>query len=116
MLGERQLAVLDRLLEYHSLRHRVVANNIANAEVPGYRAQDVRFSSELADAIRHGDVEDIRLARVEAHPVETDLGQVSEGLDVERQMGTLLKNKALFDTFGEAMNFRFRLLRAAMSK
>ena len=116
MIGKRSIEMLGKLLDFHALRHKVIANNIANAEVPGFQPKEVQFTKELADAIEDGDVDRVRRAGFNVHSPATDLSQFSGSVDVEREMGALMKNKALFDTFGEALTFKFRMLRNAMSK
>ena len=48
------LPVLERLIQFTGQRHRIIANNIANADTPGYRPADVSpaaFQEQLAEAI-----------------------------------------------------------------
>lgn len=46
----RSVDLLHRAMDVSSLRYQVSANNIANAEVPGYKRQVVNFESELKRA------------------------------------------------------------------
>src|SRR5689334_9065577 len=41
---------LGQALDLYESRHRVLAENVANAETPGYRARDLDFGSALARA------------------------------------------------------------------
>ncbi len=41
---------LDRVLALHHERHQVLAQNVANAETPGYRARDLDFGDALRRA------------------------------------------------------------------
>src|SRR5262245_41729162 len=43
--------VLERALSGSSLRQSVLANNLANANTPGFRRSDVDFQSALSDAL-----------------------------------------------------------------
>ncbi len=44
---EAALGIHDRALSLHSRRAEVLANNIANADTPGYQARDLDFSKLL---------------------------------------------------------------------
>lgn len=44
--------VLDKAADAAWLRNDAIANNIANADTPGYKRQDVAFESELKKALR----------------------------------------------------------------
>ena len=43
----RSVDLLQRAMDANTLRYQVSANNIANAEVPNYKRQEVNFESEL---------------------------------------------------------------------
>lgn len=43
--------VLTASLRGHSARNAALANNIANAETPGYKRVDVQFEAALAEAV-----------------------------------------------------------------
>lgn len=43
--------VLDKAADAAWLRNDAIANNIANADTPGYKRQDVAFESELRKAL-----------------------------------------------------------------
>lgn len=43
--------VLDKAADASWIRNEAIANNIANADTPGYKRQDVAFESELRKAI-----------------------------------------------------------------
>jgi len=47
-------AILQRALDAASLRQSVIANNIANADTPGYVAQTVDFEQALHKALARG--------------------------------------------------------------
>ena len=116
MPGNDSFTVLDKLLDFHALRHKVMANNIANAEVPNFQPKKVEFSTELAEAITNNNTSAIRHSTIAASPVSTDLSQVSAAVDVEQEMGQLMKNKAFFDTFSEVLSFKLRMLRSALGR
>ncbi len=46
----RSVELLSKAMSVNSLRYQVSANNIANAEVPNYKRQEVNFESELKKA------------------------------------------------------------------
>ncbi len=45
--------VLDKALDASALRHEAISNNLANADAPNYKRQDVNFEVQLAKALRH---------------------------------------------------------------
>lgn len=51
--------ILKKLLDFSSLNHKVIANNIANVETPGFTARKIKFDRALNNAIRSGDIQKI---------------------------------------------------------
>lgn len=50
------LDILKRSLDAYTLRQKVIAENIAHAETPGYRARSVDFESQLQAAMKRGEL------------------------------------------------------------
>ncbi|MCL2664155.1 MAG: flagellar basal body protein, partial [Defluviitaleaceae bacterium] len=46
-----QADVLGAALQASALRNDVLANNIANADVPGFKSKDIKFEDALAEAV-----------------------------------------------------------------
>ncbi|HZR84483.1 MAG TPA: flagellar basal body protein [Candidatus Binatia bacterium] len=49
---------LREALSLHEARHRVIAENLANVETPGYRARDIDFADALRRAFDEGEAGD----------------------------------------------------------
>ena len=59
--------VLDKALDASALRHEAISNNLANADTPNYKRQDVNFEVQLAKALRHS-----RYKSMDDEPPESD--------------------------------------------
>ncbi|MED1917384.1 flagellar basal body rod protein FlgB [Bacillus thuringiensis] len=51
MLDSYHLQVLERSLDAATLRHRTIANNLANIDTPQFKSQQVIFESFLQDEL-----------------------------------------------------------------
>ena len=83
-------AVLTQAMAGYSARNTAIANNIANAETPGYKRVDVSFESALADAV---DADRDRL--------KMDVGSsiaAIDGSDVTRRVDEVAPNVMSTDT------------------
>lgn len=123
-----------------SSRQRVLANNLANADTPGYARMDVSFEGALADAVRD-DREaggsfsgvDPRFAEVDAalasareSAVDQPLASLegSQGVvlrvdgsnvDPDQEMAELASNQLTYDTITGLLRKRLGTIRSAMS-
>jgi flagellar basal-body rod protein FlgB len=107
------LGVLAQLLDAAALRHRVIAQNVANVNTPGYRRRAVEFEADLAKALTApGGTAHVRpKVVIEDGPERVDGNTV----DIDREMNTLGKNALLYQAAATIMQSRVASLRAAIS-
>jgi flagellar basal-body rod protein FlgB len=127
------LPVLQQVVSFTQARHQVLASNIANLDVPGYRAKDLpvgEFQRQLAEAIRQrqeppafrspGEPELPSPARLEPVEIE-DLPEMllyhDEGTKgLEYQVSEMLKNQMQHNLAISLMTHQFNLLRTAINE
>ena len=54
LINTSMIHLLTRALDLTSLRQRVVSENIANVDTPGYQTRDIDFAGELRRAMEEG--------------------------------------------------------------
>ncbi len=109
------LNVLAQLLDAAALRHRVIAQNVANVNTPGYRRREVTFEADLAKALAApgpGGTAHVRPKVVIADGPERVDGNT---VDIDREMGDLSKNALLYQAAATIVTSRVASLRAAIS-
>ena len=64
--------VLDKAADAAWLRNEVISNNIANADTPGYKRQDVDFEAQLSKALGKADADnmDAKVASLRSRELE----------------------------------------------
>jgi flagellar basal-body rod protein FlgB len=105
------LGTLTHLLQSAGVRHRVIAQNVANVNTPGYRRLEVSFGEELTRALKHG------TPLPAPTIVESDAPDRVDGntVDIDRELGDLNKNALLYQTAVGILNSRLNSLRSAIS-
>jgi flagellar basal-body rod protein FlgB len=83
-------SVLTQAMAGYSARNTAIANNIANADTPGYKRVDVSFESALADAV---DADRERLKMDAGSSISA-----IDGSDVTRQVDEVAPNVMSTDT------------------
>ena len=83
-------SVLTQAMAGYSARNTAIANNIANADTPGYKRVDVSFESALADAV-DADRERLRI------DVGSSIAAI-DGSEVTRQVDEVAPNVMSTDT------------------
>jgi flagellar basal-body rod protein FlgB len=107
---------LGQALDLYQTRHRVLTENVANAETPGYRARDLDFGSALTRAFESsGDGRDA----AEAEPA-VDAGASikidGNSVDVDTEMARMSQNAEKIVALSQIIGRKFAGLRAVITE
>jgi flagellar basal-body rod protein FlgB len=83
-------ANLERYLDLLSARQRLVASNIANAETPGYKAQDIDFQFEFMSMAKG---EKPQVIQAQGLPEKPD----GNNVNLDREARLLAENQMRFN-------------------
>lgn len=106
--------VLDRAISGATLRHSVLASNVANANTPGFQPRDVDFHGALAAAMAAGPeaVEQVRFGAESSTPVAVRAD--GSGVDVEAQSAELAENGLELSALVQVAGARLHIVRSAI--
>jgi flagellar basal-body rod protein FlgB len=105
------LSALHTALRGLAERQRVIADNTANLQTPGFLAGRVSFEDELAQALRSGSDVDVAPQHDQSlEPTRTDGNNVN--LDRETLLGT--DTELRYQLMVRAVDSKFGLLRTAI--
>lgn len=115
--------VLDKAADASWTRNDVLANNIANADTPGYKRKDVQFETYLANAVAGTDSLDETVANIDLSTLESTTYTEQAGLsyridgnnvDISTENVELAKNQLKYYTLMSSINDEFSRLKAAL--
>ncbi len=133
--GKGQLPVVRRSAEFAEKRHKLIANNIANMDTPGYRAKDLdtkSFFKALRTAIderekhhprtfefeggRNIDISPYGKAnyRTIVPPDSATLRHDGNNVEVEHEMTKMVKNTFYYKFCTQRMQSVYRKLKSAV--
>ena len=117
--------VLDQAADAAWLRNEAISNNIANADTPGYKRQDVSFEEELKHALKANKYEsldqkvgDINLKHIEGR-VYTDSANYSyrldgNNVDIDNENVELASNQIKYNAMIQSISGKFTDLQRVM--
>ena len=111
LFADRLTGAVEAGLDGVALRQRVIADNIANAETPGFRARRVSFEESLAAALAAGTPEAATATVLDAG---TEPNGVGNTVRLEREVADLVKSGLQYDALVAALNYKLGLLRSAI--
>ncbi|MBR0149403.1 MAG: flagellar basal body rod protein FlgB [Lachnospiraceae bacterium] len=117
--------VLDKAADASALRNRIIGDNIANVDTPGYKRQDVSFEEDLQRALKNSryttlddKVDSVRLDRING-TVYTDYANYSyrmdrNNVDIDNENVELASNQLKYNGIVQSVNSQFNHLKSAM--
>ena len=136
MFSRGSVPVVEALMQFTRARHKAIANNIANVETVGYKAMDVDvagFQKTLARALearrstptgvfemgpsRNVGVSPDGLSFRTVDAPETGiLKHIDNNVDLDIEMGKLVKNGALQNLASTVLAHQFTMMREAIGE
>lgn len=126
--------LLERALDAASLRQRVLADNLANVDTPGFKRSDVAFASLVKAQMASQEEAGTRLQLVRTNPLhlpapppapalprpvvvqdlQTAYRPDGNNVDIDREMASEAENALLYQALVQRVNGRLSLLGEAM--
>lgn len=107
--------LLKSLMDACATRQSVLANNVANANTPGFTRSDLEFKTAMSNALKAGDSE--ALARFRPQ-VREDLSsrarQDGNNVSIQKELGNMAQNRLLYDISALALSAKYSRLRAVI--
>jgi flagellar basal-body rod protein FlgB len=128
--------LLEKSLDVSTLRNKVIANNVANVDVPNFKRSEVDFESELRRVI--DEREEIRRGKIEARvsdtrhiPFDAERGVRSvhprinldystsyrndgNNVDIEKEIVDASKNQMVYNSAVQSISQNFKILKMVM--
>lgn len=102
--------VLHAALDGLSLRQRVIADNLANVDTPGYRASSVVFEDALRQATSGGSFDGSATAEVQA--TDTPVGANDNNVDLRKETMAAMQTLYQYQIMTRAASDRASLVTA----
>ncbi len=119
---DETLWLLSQAIRATTLRHEVIARNLANIETPGFKAQDVEFQEVLRSALASRRDQGLAVETPWAPQAEIRLVRDTDGVprqdgntvDLEREMVKLTQNTLFHSALVQLLNAKLQILRMAL--
>ena len=102
---------LDQYMTLLSVRQKVVASNIANADTPDYKTKDIDFESEFRHALSDPLATSPSIADVPGLRIKAD----GNNVDLDREARLLSENTIRFSIASNLLRGNLKTLRLAIS-
>lgn len=124
-LFSETISTLEGALNYSTIKQKVIAQNIANADTPNYKAKDVSFKSALQTAMN----DPLKGKRTDDRHILFPQGRNSAAIitrqnvsynhngnsvDIDKEMADLATNQIYYNAMTDILNGKFRTLQSVI--
>ena len=110
-----QINLLGNALNGVEQNHRVLSQNIANVNTPGYKTQRIEFD-KLIQQLESGEAQRETLDDVEVQTLQGLAERVDgNNVDMEREISELKKNGLVAQSYSQLMASKLAMMRRAIS-
>ena len=115
----REPTIVDYLeagLKVSGLRGKVIANNIANLNTPGFKRSAVEFEKLLADVMDASRPTDPgKIQPKIMHPDNSPTDETGNDVSLEAEVGEMVKNSATYKAYVRILTKLYTQMEAAMN-
>ena len=110
--------LLEKMLDVSSVKHKVIANNIANVNTPGYKKMDVSFADQLEKALNESSVNkfDALQPKIVISKEDTSETVRNDGnnVDMDKEVSSLVKNTLSYNIYTQLLSKKFEDIKSAI--
>lgn len=111
-ISDQTMTAIEYAMHALNTRSEVIANNVANSEVPGFQASRVSFEDQLRQALDGNEVE--RVIGPEIMGTGDAPDAIGNNVNIENQVVEMMETNLLQQAMVEAFNFKAGLMRSAI--
>ncbi len=97
------------------MRHRVISQNIANINTPGYRAKEVLFEDELARRLATPTSQQTLNQPVIQEAATREARFDGNTVDIDLEMTALEKNSMMYQAYTELLSSKISMMKSAIT-
>jgi flagellar basal-body rod protein FlgB len=121
---DKGFQILEQIIQTATLRHKLLASNIANVDTPGFKAKDLPFNTVLKDQV-------VGLSRTDpshmvGSPVQAGVGDVKSeerapwedgnNVSLDTELGRMTENALLYEAGTTLLSKKIQMYKNALKR
>ena len=115
---DKSATLLEKMLDVSSVKHKVIANNIANVNTPGYKKMGVSFSDQLEKALNESSMNkfDTLQPKIVISKEDTTETARNDGnnVDMDKEVSSLVKNTLTYSIYTQLLAKKYEGIKSAI--
>ena len=115
---DKSATLLEKMLDVSSIKHKVIANNIANVNTPGYKKMEVSFANQLEKALNESSMNkfDTLQPKIVISKEDTSETARNDGnnVDMDKEVSSLVKNTLTYSIYTQLLAKKYEGIKSAI--
>lgn len=115
---DKSINLLEKMLDVSAIKHKVIANNIANINTPGYKKMEISFSDQLDKAIKDTAMNKFDTIQPKIIIAENDKNETirndGNNVDMDKEISALMKNTSAYNIYSQLLAKKMELVKSAI--
>lgn len=115
---DKSINLLEKMLDVSATKHKVIANNIANINTPGYKKMEVSFAEQLEKVIKDTSANkfDALQPKIVVSKEDTNGAVRNDGnnVDMDKEVSALMKNTLSYNVYTQLLAKKMELVKSAI--
>ena len=115
---DKSINLLEKMLDVSAIKHKVIANNIANINTPGYKKMEVSFAEQLEKVIKDTSMNkfDNFQPKIVVSKEDTNGSVRNDGnnVDMDKEVSSLMKNTLSYSIYTQLLAKKMDLVKSAI--
>lgn len=115
---DKSATLLEKMLDVSSIKHKVIANNIANVNTPGYKKMEVSFADQLEKAVNESSMNKFDTLQPKIVISKEDASDTvrndGNNVDMDKEVSSLVKNTLSYSIFTQLLAKKYEGIKSAI--
>ena len=115
---DKSATLLEKMLDVSSVKHKVIANNIANVNTPGYKKMDVSFADQLEKALNKDSMNKFDTLQPKIVISKEDSSETvrndGNNVDMDKEVSSLVKNTLTYSIYTQLLAKKYEGIKSAI--
>jgi flagellar basal-body rod protein FlgB len=115
---DKSATLLEKMLDVSSVKHKVIANNIANVNTPGYKKMEVSFADQLEKVLNKDSMNKFDTLQPKIVISKEDSSETvrndGNNVDMDKEVSSLVKNTLTYSIYTQLLAKKYEGIKSAI--
>jgi len=115
---DKSATLLEKMLDVSSVKHKVIANNIANVNTPGYKKMEVSFADQLEKVLNKDSMNKFDTLQPKIVISKEDSSETvrndGNNVDMDKEVSSLVKNTLTYSIYTQLLAKKYEVVKSAI--